>query len=54
MERGLDRVECEIMHFNRPDETEVTTAAAIARRLARQVTLIVPFFADAKVYGESI
>ena len=54
VERGLERIECEIMHFHRSDETEVTSAAAIARRLARQFTLIIPFLADAEVSGEYI
>ena len=50
----MQRIECEIIHFNRTDETEVTTARAIADRVASQTSLIVPFFADAEIRGESI
>ena len=54
MERGLERVTCQIVHFNRPDETEVTTAVALARRLSGQMPLTTPFLAAFDVTGESI
>ena len=54
MERGFDRISCQITHFNRPDESEVTTAAAITGRLARQLPVTTPFMADFAVTGEFI
>ena len=54
VERGFDRIACQILHFNRSDETEVTTAAAIAGRLARQLPLVVPYTADFEVTGEFV
>ncbi len=52
--RGLDRIECLIVHYNRPDETVGTTAAQIARRLATLLPLIAPTLFNIIVIGEYV
>ncbi len=46
IERGLERIECEIAHYDRADEREVTTPLRIAERLSTLVPLTIPFVAD--------
>ncbi len=52
--RGLDRIECLIEHYNRPDETVGTTAAQVARRLATLLPLITPTLFNIIVIGEYV
>ncbi len=52
MERGLDRIECEIVHYNRPDQTVRTTPTLIAERLRILLPLTLPFIVDTTIRGE--
>ncbi len=52
--RGLDRIECEIAHYNRPDETVVTTPTLIAERVRILLPLTLPFITDTAIRGEDV
>ncbi len=52
--RELDRIECEIAHYNRPDETVRTTPTLIAERLRILIPLTFPFVVDTAIRGEDV